>query len=103
METTRRQYTAEQKVAILREHLLEGKPVSDLCDRQQIHPTQFYEWQKQLFENGTAAFAKPSRSGSLSKDQKKVRRLEEKLKQKDEVMAELLQEHMALKKSLGEI
>jgi transposase len=103
METPRREYTAEQKVAILREHLLEGKPVSDLCDRHQIHPTQFYNWQKQLFENGTAAFAKPSRSSSLSKDQQKVHKLEEKLKQKDEVMAELLQEHMALKKSLGEI
>ncbi len=103
MDTPRREYTAEQKVAILREHLLEGKPVSDLCDRHQIHPTQFYVWQKQLFENGTAAFAKPSRSLSQSKDQQKVRKLEEKLKQKDEVMAELLQEHMALKKSLGEI
>jgi transposase-like protein len=101
METTRKQYSPEQKVAILREHLLEGQPVSDVCDRHHINPTQFYAWQKQLFENGTAAFAKRSRSGT--QDEERVRRLEEKLKVKDSVMAELLQEHVALKKSLGEL
>ena len=103
MDTNRKQYAAEQKVAILREHLLEGVAVSDVCDRHQIHPTQFYQWQKQLFENGTAAFAKTSRSRSLSKDQERVKRLEEKIKQKDSVMAELLQEHVLLKKELGVI
>lgn len=103
MTTTRKHYTPEQKVAILREHLLEDKPISDICECHQIHPAMFYAWQKQLFENGTAAFTKPSRSQSPSKDQEKVRRLEEKIKQKDSVMAELLQEHVLLKKELGEI
>lgn len=27
-------------------------PVSGLCNEQSIHPTRFYHWQKQLFENG---------------------------------------------------
>ena len=103
MTTDRKQYSAEQKVAILREHLLEGKAISSVCEQYQIHPTQFYNWQKQLFENGTAAFAKPTRPQSRSKDEEKVRRLEEKIKQKDTVMAELLQEHILLKKELGEI
>ncbi len=103
MTTNRKHYTPEQKVAILREHLLEDKPISDICERHQIHPTMFYTWQKQLFENGTAAFTKPSRSQSPSKDQERVRCLEEKIKQKDLVMAELLQEHVLLKKELGVI
>ena len=103
MTTNRKQYTPEQKVAILREHLLEGQAVSDICERHQLHPTQFYQWQKQLFENGTAVFAKPSRSQSPAKDEQRVRRLEEKIKQKDTVMAELLQEHILLKKELGVI
>jgi transposase-like protein len=103
MTTSRKQYSPERKVAILREHLLEAKAVSDVCERHQIHPTQFYQWQKQLFENGTAAFTRPSRPQSPSKDEEKVRRLEEKIKQKDTVMAELLQEHILLKKELGEI
>jgi transposase len=41
----------EQKVAILREHLVEGKAVSDLCDKHHIHPTVFYQWQRQFFVN----------------------------------------------------
>ena len=103
MDTTRKHYTPEQKVAILREHLLEGKAISDVCDRNGIHPTQFYAWQKQLFENGAVAFAPTPRGAARSKDQERMRWLEGKIRQKDEVMAELLQEHVALKKSLGEI
>jgi hypothetical protein len=31
----------EQKLVILREHLIEDKAVSDLCDKHQIQPTVF--------------------------------------------------------------
>ena len=51
MEKTRRQFTPQQKVAILREHLVEHVPVSDLCDKHKLHPTLFYQWQKAFFEN----------------------------------------------------
>ena len=40
----------------MRRHLLEGVPVSDLCDELGIHATQYYNWQKQLFENAAPAF-----------------------------------------------
>ena len=43
-------------MAILRLHLLEHTPVSDLCDQYGIHPTMFYRWQKEFFENASAAF-----------------------------------------------
>lgn len=46
----RRHFTASQKVALVKRHLLEGVAISDLCDEAQITPTQFYQWQKQLFE-----------------------------------------------------
>ena len=52
----RRHFSAEQKVALVKRHLLEGMAVSDLCDEAQITPTQFYQWQKQLFEGAAAAF-----------------------------------------------
>jgi transposase-like protein len=55
-DNNRRFFSPEQKVGILREHLVEGKPVSDLCEKHRIHPTIFYQWQRQFFENGTAAF-----------------------------------------------
>ena len=49
MEKSRRHYSPEQKVAILREHLIEQVAVSELCEKYQIHPTMFYQWQKTNF------------------------------------------------------
>ena len=56
MKQQRRHLTAVEKAAILREHLLDKIPVSDLCDKHGLHPTLFYRWQKELFENASAAF-----------------------------------------------
>jgi transposase len=50
-------YTGEEKVAILRRHLLDKVPISDLCDELGLQPTVFYRWQKEFFENGAAAFS----------------------------------------------
>ena len=46
----------EEKVAILRRHLLEQVPISELCDKQGLQPTVFYRWHKEFFENGASAF-----------------------------------------------
>ena len=54
MSKKRKQYSPEEKVSILRRHLLDGVPVSDLCDAHGIHPTMFYQWQKVFFEQGTS-------------------------------------------------
>jgi transposase-like protein len=65
MKKQRKHYTPEEKVAILRRHLLEQVPISELCDKQGLQPTLFYRWQKEFFENGAAAFqpkARPSHS-----------------------------------------
>ena len=102
MEQQRRHFSSEEKVKILREHLIDRVPISQVCEKHQIQPTLFYNWQKTFFENGTAAFERqPSRS-RVSVEQKKITQLEEKLQRKDEVLAELLTEHIMLKKSLGE-
>lgn len=100
----RKNYTPHEKVAILRRHLLEKVPVSDLCDEHQLAPTLFYQWQKQFFEQGAAAFERKNgeRRGERAKDEK-IARLEEKLAKKNEVVAELLEEHVQLKKELGEL
>ena len=49
MTRKRKNYTPEEKVAILRRHLVEKVPVSDLCDELGLNPTVFYGWQKQEF------------------------------------------------------
>jgi len=98
----RKHYTAEEKVAILRRHLLEGAAVSALCDELGLQPTVFYRWQKEFFENGAAAFQAKAR-GSAQAEQERIEYLEKKIQRKDEVLAELMGEHIALKKSLGEL
>ncbi len=100
----RRHFTDEQKVAIVKRHLIDKDSVSDLCDEFKIHPTQFYQWQKQLFENGAVAFRRDGQS-KRSEDAKdrKIAQLEAKLTQKNEVVAELLEDHVKLKKELGDL
>jgi transposase len=56
MRKERKHYTAEEKVAILRRHLLDKVPVSDLCEENRLQPTIFSPWQKEFFENGACAF-----------------------------------------------
>ena len=65
MKKQRKHYTPEEKVAILRRHLVEGVPISDLCDELGFQPTVFYRWQKEFFENGAAAFLKEGNSLGL--------------------------------------
>ena len=49
-------YTPEEKVAVLKLHLVEQVPISDLCDKYRLQSTVLYTWQKQFFEKDTAAF-----------------------------------------------
>src|SRR3970282_588313 len=102
MKKTRKHYTAEEKVAILRRHLLEQEPVSKLCDELGLQPTVFYRWQKEFFENGAAPFQTRGRSNQQPQ-QERIEYLEKKIQRKDEVLAELMGEHIALKKNLGEL
>jgi transposase len=97
----RRPHTADEKVAILRRHFLDRVAISDLCREYSIQPTQFYRWQKQFFENGAAAFGPPQKAEPAPLV-RKVAALEDKLARKNEVLSELMEEHVRLKKELGE-
>ena len=98
----RRQYSPEDKVRLLRLHLLEGKPVSEICEKEGIHPTLFYQWQRTFFENGAAAFSSPRTETKASAADRKIETLEHKLKRKDEVIAEIMEDFIQAKKELGE-
>ena len=100
MGKQRRHFTAEDKVKALRRHWVEKVATSDLCEELGIQPTQFYRWQQTLFENGSASFERPSRP-KADADRQRIAFLESKLQRKDEVLAELMEEHVALKKNLG--
>ena len=102
METQRKHYCAKEKVALLRRHLIDGVEVSALCEESGVQPTVFYRWQKTFFEQGAAAFEREN-GREHRDDRRRIEQLEEKLRRKDEVLSELMEEHVHLKKSLGEI
>jgi len=101
-KSKKKHHTPEQKVAILKKHLVDGVPLSDLCDQYGLHPSVFYRWQKAFFEKGHLAF-ETSTDSSANKLERKVSKLQQKLTQKNEVLSELMEEHIKLKKNLGEI
>src|ERR1700676_4831884 len=104
MTRERRHFSGPEKVAALKRHLVEKVPVSDLCDELGIAPNLFYRWQKEFFENGHTAFDNGRKAKAVedAKDHK-IKQLEAKLTRKNEVLAELMEEHTLLKKELGEI
>ena len=97
---SRKRYSPEQKVAILKEHLEKNISVPDICEKHRIHPNQFYKWKKELFEGAVATF---STKRSNKSEKRKISSLENKLKDRTEVIAELIEENLKLKKFNGEI
>ena len=102
MRKPRKNYTPAEKVVILRRHLIDRVPLSDLCDEYQLSPTLFYAWQKLFFENDASAFASKNSSAEAT-HLRTIAALREKLQRKNEVVAELMEKHIQLKKELGEL
>ena len=105
MRRQRRNFCGSEKTAILREHLIDRVPVSEVCDKHGLNPTLFYQWQKKLFEEGAVVFEQPRAQSNRQKaaEARRIEALEAKMKEKNEVLAELMGEHVALKKTLGAI
>ncbi len=102
--------TPEQKASLLREHHLEKKPVSDVCEAADVQPSLFYYWQRQLFENAPSVFEGDKRQTSREKTleaenallKAKLADREATITRKDGVIAEISGESVALKKARGE-
>ena len=100
MRKKRKAYTPEEKVGIIRRHLLDGMAVSDLCDEHDLNPTVYYRWQKEFFAGGAAAFAKES-NRQVSGLKQRLAEAEERLSRKNEVLAEVMEEYVQCKKNGG--
>lgn len=99
----RRRFSGEEKIRILKKHLLEGEPVSAVCQEHGISPTMFYQWQKALFENGSEVFdSKKARPSQLDSRDRKIKQLEEKLAHKNEVLSEAVEALVTAKKVDGD-
>jgi len=100
----RRHYSSEQKVAIIKEHLVGKRPVSELCEQYGIAVNMFYRWQEEFFQRSAGVFDQlRARPAAERRMQEKVDKLEQRLHRKHEVLSELMEEHLILKKNLGEL
>jgi transposase-like protein len=100
---TRRRHSPEQKATLLRQHLVDKKPVSDICNEAEIQPSVFYKWERDLLAGAPSLFATrraPSREQELLD---KITALEARLARKDAIIAEVSEEYVKLKKELGEL
>ena len=99
---SRRRYTSEQKANVVKRHLIGKEDVSTLCSDLDIAPNQFYRWQKELFDHAPAAFEVKKRGSGrkcgANSLELKVLALEERLRHKDSVIAEVVEECVKLKK-----
>jgi len=104
MGEKRKHRTGAEILAILKRHHVDKEPVSKICDEAGIAASQFYRWQAQLFTDGAAVFERKSHQDRRQRlaERERLAMLEEKLQKKNEVVAELMEEHIKLKKSLGE-
>lgn len=107
---TKRSWDAQEKLQIVKAHLLGGKSVSELCEEHGIAPSLYYKWQSALFDNGAQALErKNKRSNQQRQEIRQVAQLrtelekaQSKLVEKHEVLSELMSEHIKLKKTVGD-
>lgn len=102
---TRKKYSADQKVLILRELLDNNIPISQLAEKYNVHVNDIYNWKKKLFESAKDIFqVTPANQKQSTLEQKKIEKLQSKLRDRDEAIAMLLKENIDIKKSIdGEI
>ena len=96
------QSDTEEKTRLLRRHLIEKVPISQICSEAKLAPSLFHRWQELLFTNATLAL-EGKRAPERTKDLERIEKLEKRIQQKDEVLAEVMAEHVALKKEFGEL
>ena len=102
---TRRHFSSEDKAKVVKRHVLGGEAVSAICEDLGVAPNLFYRWQKELFDHADAAFEVKGRGRGANGVSRKLELENEKLRtrlaHKDSVIAEITEDYVRLKKTLG--
>ena len=105
MSQKRKHISPETKLAIVKAHLMSKTPISELSKSYSVPPSSIYQWQNQLFNGGVEVFKrkndKVSGNAAVNRYQSKIEELEQKLAKKNEVVVEILEEMVKLKKLSG--
>src|SRR6516225_8325380 len=94
--STRRQFSAEEKIRIVLSGLRGEDSIAELCRREGIVQNLYYRWSKEFLEAGKKRLAGDTARAATSDEVKDLRREASALK---EVVAELMLENRLLKKS----
>ena len=99
---TKKKYTNEEKMKILREHLENNVPISELSEKYGVAPSALYLWKKLLFENSSQSLNKKNSSRENRRktaQEQRIAELESTLAIRESLISELLFENIDLKKS----
>ena len=94
---TRKQYSAEEKIRIVLDGLKGEDSIAELCRREGIAQSLYYNWSKEFLEAGKKRLAGDTARAATSTEVKDLRRESRDLK---EVVAEQALELRLLKKSM---
>ena len=104
MSRTRRRFSPEQKAQIVRRHLAGKEPVSALAEEFGLQPSQIHTWVNTVLAQADKAVEKSPENGRAEKAKDlRIELLEARLANKNEVIAELLEENVKAKKEAGEL
>jgi len=95
-----REFTPEQKIQILRRHLLDRVPAKELCEEYEVPPTEFARWKQQFFENAEAAFDQ-AQSREPSATERRAQAMEQKIQVIEKILSDLRDQLTLLKKETG--
>ncbi|QRF75044.1 Transposase [Thermoplasmatales archaeon] len=96
----KRAYKAEEKLRIVLEGMSGTISVADLCRKYDVKPARFYYWKDQLINSASEIFE--NRDRKVDEDRIRSEKDQEILRLKD-VIAEIAQENLEIKKKYGSI
>ena len=103
MTRKRRSFSAADKAAAVRKHLIDRVPVSQIADQMQVQPTLIHNWINAAMAQVERTFETPrATNAGQAKTDRQLTQLREKLIAKNEVIAELMEENIRSKKDNGE-
>lgn len=93
----RRRWSSAEKLRIVLTGMEPGVEVSDLCRREGLNPTMYYQWKRQLQGSADRIFEKKEQKPSAREE-----RLHQELSRAKDVIAEITSENLDLKKTFSD-
>lgn len=95
-ERKRRKWTAKEKLRIVLTCLQPGVEVSEVCRREGINPTMYYNWKKRLMGSADQVFEEKPKKRDAERE-----RCDREMSRLKDVIAEITAENLELKKTLS--